>query len=109
MGTSSSDPEFSFMNKDTDTELHTSCSAPLVVEPPVTGTVDGETLEVVSQIGGSGDGCPEFIGGSGFIIDKTSLLVAGIQAYSVWLIPVLVAAVGIGIIVTRKLKDSNKS
>ena len=35
-------------------------------------------------------------------VDTTSLLVAGAQANAVWLIPVIVSAIGIGIVIARK-------
>jgi len=46
------------------------------------------------------DGC---VGGSGMSIDKSALLVSGFQTHGSWMIPVLLAALGLGIVVARKL------
>ncbi len=43
------------------------------------------------------------VGGSGMSIDKSALLVSGFQMHGSWLIPVLLAALGLGIVVARKL------
>jgi len=43
------------------------------------------------------------VGGSGFDIDTTALLLAGAQMNAAWLIPVIVSAIGIGIVIARKL------
>ena len=48
-------------------------------------------LEVSTAVGG------EFIG-----IDTTSLLLAGTYSSAAWLIPVIVSAIGIGIVIARK-------
>jgi len=45
----------------------------------------------------------KLVGGTLIPIDKTSLLLAGAQMTAVWLIPVLVSAVGIGIVIARKM------
>jgi hypothetical protein len=92
-----------FTNKDKDS-LHTSCSAPLIGE---TGSVNGYTLKVISQQGGSGSHCPDtppdIVGGHGGPIDKTALLVTGAQLSASWMLPVLISAIGIGVfVVTRK-------
>jgi len=42
------------------------------------------------------------VGGSGMSIDKSALLVSGFQTHGSWMIPVLVAALGLGIVVARK-------
>ncbi len=42
------------------------------------------------------------VGGELIPIDSTALLLAGAQANALWLIPAIVAAVGIGIVITRK-------
>ena len=42
------------------------------------------------------------VGGELIPLDTTSLLLAGAQANALWLIPVIVAAVGIGIVIARK-------
>jgi len=43
------------------------------------------------------------VGGSGMSIDKSALLVSGFQTHGSWMIPVLLAALGLGIVVARKL------
>jgi len=43
-----------------------------------------------------------FVGGTLIPIGKTSLLLAGAQMTAVWLIPFIVAAIGIGIVILRK-------
>ncbi len=45
---------------------------------------------------------PIKVGGEMIPVDSTSLLVAGAQANALWLIPVLVSAIGIGIVIARK-------
>jgi len=42
------------------------------------------------------------VGGSGYIIDKTSLLVTGTQTAAAWMIPVIVSAIGFAIVLARK-------
>jgi len=42
------------------------------------------------------------VGGELIPLDTTSLLVAGTQMTAAWLIPVIVAAIGIGIVIARK-------
>jgi len=52
---------------------------------------------------GIGDACEvRAVGGSFIPIDKTSLLLAGAQMNAAWMIPVIVFAIGIGIVITRK-------
>lgn len=46
--------------------------------------------------------CPQLVGGELIPIETTSLLLAGTQTFS-WMIPVIVSAVGIGIVIARKL------
>jgi len=43
------------------------------------------------------------VGGTMIPIDSTALLLGGIQMNAAWLIPVIVAAIGIGIVIARKL------
>jgi len=43
-----------------------------------------------------------FIGGELIPIDTTSLIVAGAQMNAAWMIPVIVSAIGIGIVIARK-------
>jgi len=46
---------------------------------------------------------PDFlVGGTIIPIDTTSLLLAGAQMTAVWLIPVVVAAIGIGLVLSRR-------
>ena len=109
LGTDDTGDEFEFTNKNQDpsqgkVSLHTSCSAPLIGE---TGSVNGYTLTVISQQGGSGSHCPDpppdIVGGHGGPIDKTALMVTGAQLNASWMIPVLISAIGIGVfVVTRK-------
>ena len=42
------------------------------------------------------------IGGDMIQIESTSVLVAGTQTTAAWMIPVLVSAIGIGIVIARK-------
>ena len=42
------------------------------------------------------------VGGELLPIDSTALLLAGVQANALWLIPAIVAATGIGIVIARK-------
>ncbi len=44
----------------------------------------------------------QFVGGELFPIDTTSLLLAGVQTNLAWMIPAIVAAIGIGIVIARK-------
>ena len=44
----------------------------------------------------------ERVGGEMIPVDSTVLLLAGAQMNAVWLIPAIVAAVGIGIVLARK-------
>ena len=46
------------------------------------------------------------IGGTLIPIDRTSLLLAGAQMTAVWMIPVIVAGAGIGLVFVRKSKNS---
>ena len=46
---------------------------------------------------------PDIVGGHGGPIDKTSLIVTGAQLNASWLIPALVAAIGIGLVIVRKI------
>jgi len=43
------------------------------------------------------------VGGQLLPIDTTALLLAGSQMTAAWMIPVIVAAIGIGIVLARKL------
>jgi len=95
--------EFFFGNKDNETPLHTSCSAPQLIGVVGTEPISGDTITVLSQIGGSGNDCTAVVGGHGGPIDKTSLLVTGAQLNASWMIPLLISAIGIGLfVVTRK-------
>jgi len=42
------------------------------------------------------------VGGTGILIDKTALLLYSVETNSFWLIPVIVSAIGIGIVIARK-------
>jgi len=52
---------------------------------------------------GGADDDDDCVGGSGMSIDKSALLVSGFQTHGSWMIPVLLAALGLGIVVARKL------
>jgi len=43
------------------------------------------------------------IGGTMIPLDSTALLLAGAQMNAAWMIPVIVLAIGIGIVIARKL------
>jgi len=47
----------------------------------------------------------QLIGGSLIPIDSTSFLLAGAQITASWMIPVVVAGIGIGFVVLRKFKN----
>ncbi len=95
---------FSFSNKLPDTSLHTSCSATL--EPGIFGSVTiglvTHTLTVVDVEGGDKECMGAVVGGTGFVIDKTALLLATAQTNALWLIPVIASAIVIGIVIARK-------
>ena len=59
-----------------------------------------EELEVVLRTCVA-DFCPN-VGGVFEGVDTTSLLVAGAQMNAAWMIPVIVSAIGIGIVIARK-------
>jgi len=59
----------------------------------------GEANTVYSEF--SGPIC--VVGGEFLPIDTTSLLLAGTQNNAAWMIPVIVSAIGIGIVIARKL------
>ncbi len=100
--------EIIFTNKEGSTCLHTSCSQELIAGVtfgqfpavnPATHTI------LVTEINGDGlgDSCtPAVVGGSGFVIDKTALLVSGAQSNAAWMIPVLVAGIVFAIVIARK-------
>jgi len=69
------------------------------------GLTDIDTLEITFDGSGAVDNlvfeeC--FVGGTGFKIDKTALLLAGAQTNAVWLLPVIISAIGIGFFFIRK-------
>ncbi len=84
-------------------KLHTSCSKQLLPGITMVGA-GGHTLTVVEVFGAEDDpDCPPpIVGGTGFAIDKTALLLATAQTNALWLIPVIVSAIGIGIVIARK-------
>ena len=74
-------------------------------EPPETPCEDGDVCTegdlCFSGVCLSGPFiCP--VGGEFLPIDSSALLLAGVQANALWLIPVIVAATGIGIVIARK-------
>jgi len=48
-------------------------------------------------------GC-QLIGGTYIPIDQSALLLAGVQSISMWMIPVLIAGIGIGVFVIKRRK-----
>jgi len=112
IGTDSSGPEFFWNNKgDGKMGLHTSCSAQLIGE--VSDLLsDLHTLKVLSQEGGSKEGTefctnppttpPRIVGGELLPIDTTMVLLGATKTTASWMIPVLVSAIGIGIVIARK-------
>jgi len=53
---------------------------------------------------GIGDVCePQAVGGEMILVEPTVLLLAGSQYMAAWLIPVIVSAVGFGIVILRKI------
>jgi len=46
--------------------------------------------------------CPDAVGGEFIGIKTTSVLAAGAQYTAAWMIPVIVSAIGIGIVIARK-------
>jgi len=53
---------------------------------------------------GVGDLCePMAVGGEMILVDTTVLVLAGTQYMAAWLIPIIVSAVGVGIIILRKI------
>jgi len=116
------DIQFDFNHKNfADPEIHTSCSwkLPNVDDDPknqfpLTASVtDGGTTHTLILVSwdypGTDPDCifnpPDMVGGHGGITDKTSLIVAGAQVSSSWMIPLLVSAVGIGIFVVSYKKE----
>ena len=66
-----------------------------IIEPPETcDPPDGITCDAQCML--------IFVGGEFLGVDSTALLMAGFQANALWLIPAIVAVVGIGIVIARK-------
>jgi len=84
-------------------KLHTSCSKQLLPGITMVGAGD-HTLTVIEVFGAEDDpDCPPpIVGGTGFAIDKTALLLATAQTNALWLIPVIASAIVIGIVIARK-------
>ena len=51
----------------------------------------------------SGSCLPQAVGGELIALDSTMVLVAGAQYTAAWMIPVIVSAIGIGIVIARKI------
>jgi hypothetical protein len=86
-------------------KLHTSCSKQLLPEITMVGA-SGHKLTVVEVFGAGDDpDCPppDIVGGTGFSIDKSALLVSGTQTTAAWMIPVIISAIGFAIVIARKL------
>jgi len=49
-----------------------------------------------------GNHCPQAVGGELIPLDATMVLLAGTQTIAAWMIPVIVSAIGIGIVIARK-------
>jgi len=47
--------------------------------------------------------CPSAVGGEFIPLDATMVLVAGTHTAAAWMIPVIISAIGIGIVISRKL------
>jgi len=100
--------EIIFTNKAGSNCLHTSCSKPLEAGVTFGTVVDGggffHTILVTDILGTNlGDDCmPAVVGGAGFVIDKTALLVSGAQSNAAWMIPVIVSGIGFAIVIARK-------
>jgi len=78
--------------------------------PGTTGSVTISSVThtiIVVDVNGGDKQCESgmMIGGHGGITDKTSLIVAGAQVSSSWMIPLLVSAVGIGIFIVSYKKE----
>jgi len=107
--------DFNHKNGD-DPEIHTSCSAPMPSgdDPLLTADViDSGITHTLTLVSWEYDGDDEdcifipptvvlIVGGAVSPIDTTSLLLAGAQMNSAWLIPVIVSVIGIGIVIARK-------
>ena len=50
----------------------------------------------------TGGPCPSPVGGNFIPLDSTMILVAGTHSVAAWMIPVIVSAIGIGIVIARK-------
>jgi len=100
------DTKILFNNKPSSSKncLHTSCSAPLIAGVTTDSDPGPHMFLVVDIFGtGLGDDCmPAVVGGSGFVIDKTALLVSGAQMNAAWMIPVIVSGIGFAIVIARK-------
>ncbi len=67
----------------------------------------GVVTEVTNNMGHQSRGLaiiPLFIGGELLPIDKTALLLAGFQTNAIWMLPIVMSAVGIGAFVLTKKK-----
>ena len=78
---------------------------------PLLQSVNGSGATARPGVGATGrqdatdgsDDDDDCVGGSGMSIDKSALLVSGFQTHGSWMIPVLLAALGLGIVLARKL------
>ena len=61
-----------------------------------------EYFKMVDDNGGPPGGGPMAVGGEFIGIDTTAVLAAGAQNTAAWMIPVILAAAGIGIVIARK-------
>ena len=83
-----------------DDDNHETDDNDVAVTATVGATTGGVQHDDDDDDGDDDDDC---VGGSGMSIDKSALLVSGFQTHGSWMIPVLLAALGLGIVVARKL------
>ena len=72
-------------------------------EKPGLGTNSGIVLVISGFFNDNLANLCQVVGGSSVPIDTTSLLLAGTQMTASWMIPAIIAAIGIGIVIARKL------
>ncbi len=63
---------------------------------------DQDTQLILGKIATDSTDQPQPVGGTLIPIDKTSLILAGTQMTAVWMIPVIIAGIGIAIVIARK-------
>ncbi len=83
----------------TDTSVH--ATSPGFTMPASPANTDSNLI-IFSSHNGNGNGNGMAVGGELISLDSTMILAAGAQYTAAWMIPVLVSAVGIGIVIARK-------